>query len=133
GCNHIGRLNPDGSPDTNFASGVNGAIYSFAVQADGKILVGGSFSSLGSIPVTRINIGRLNPDGSVDGTFNPGADGTVNALALQVDGSILVGGGFAGLGGQNRSNLGRLSSTGNLDATFNPGVDGAVNSIVIQT
>ncbi len=59
------------------------------VQTDGKIVLGGAFSSLNG--VTRNHIGRLNPDGSLDTTFNPGANGDVDLLALQPDGKILVG------------------------------------------
>ncbi len=48
---------------------------SLAVQADGKILVGGYFTTLGG--QTRNNIGRLNADGTVDTSFNPGAEETM--------------------------------------------------------
>ena len=41
--NHIARLNPDGTLDTAFNPNANGTVYSIAVQADGKILVGGVF------------------------------------------------------------------------------------------
>ena len=131
--NHLGRLNSDGSPDTNFVSGVNGTVSSLAVQPDGKLLVGGSFVALGATPVARTNLGRLNSDGSVDAGFTPAADGPVNALALQTNASILVGGNFTTLGGQARTNLGRLNSSGVLDAAFVPGANGAVNTIVVQT
>ena len=60
-----------------FDPGANGVIYAMAVQPDGKIIVGGQFSLLGGggtgvFPLNRI--ARLNPDGSVDGSFNPGRD-----------------------------------------------------------
>jgi len=42
-----------------------------AVQTDGKILVGGWFTTLGG--QSRTNIGRLNADGTLDTSFNPGA------------------------------------------------------------
>ena len=42
--NHIARLNPDGTLDTAFNPNANGTVYSIAVQADGKILVGGAFT-----------------------------------------------------------------------------------------
>jgi hypothetical protein len=80
------------------------------VQADGKILVGGSFTLLGS--QLRNRIGRLNPDGSVDPDFDPDAENVVYALALQADGRILVGGGFITMGEQSRTNLARLNNTG---------------------
>ena len=54
------------------------------------------------------NLGRLNADGSVDATFNPGADSAVNVFAVEPDGSILVGGWFTNLAGAPRNYLGRL-------------------------
>jgi hypothetical protein len=80
------------------------------LQADGKILVGGGFTTLGG--QSRTNIGRLNADGTPDTSFNPGADRAVFSLALQADGKILVGGIFGTLGGQSRNYLGRLNNTG---------------------
>ena len=67
------------------------------VQPDGKILIGGDFTTLspnGGAAVTRNRIARLNPDGTLDTTFNPDANETVYAIALQADGKILVGGFF---------------------------------------
>jgi hypothetical protein len=98
--------------DTTFNPAVNSTVVSFALQADGKILVGGGFTTLGG--QSRSRIGRLNTNGTVDTTFNPGADGAVWSLALQADGKILVGGAFTTLGGQSRSYLGRLGNTGTL-------------------
>ena len=64
------------------------------VQPDGKILIGGDFTTLasnGGASVTRNRIARLNPDGTLDTAFNPNANGSINAIALQADGKILVG------------------------------------------
>jgi hypothetical protein len=86
-----------------------GSVISLAVQADGKILVGGNFTTLGG--QTRTNIGRLNADGTLDSAFNPGGNGYVYTLALQADGKILAGGAFSSLGGQARSDIGRLNNS----------------------
>jgi uncharacterized delta-60 repeat protein len=99
---HIGRLNPNGIVDQDFIPGADDLVYSFAVQADGRIIVGGNFAHLGGggTGVTpRANIGRLNPDGSIDPTFDPGANGSVRGLALQGDGHLVVGGTFTHIGG----------------------------------
>ena len=74
---------------------------SIAVQSDGKILVGGGFSSIGG--QTRNYIARLNADGTADMTFNPDANDAVISIALQADGKILVGGYFTSIGGQTRN------------------------------
>ncbi len=132
---HIGRLNADGSLDANFNPGADANVYTLAVQPDGKILVGGGFTTLGG--GTRNCIGRLNADGSLDTTFDPGAIDNVFAFALQPDGKILVGGSFTTLGGggigmTTRNRMGRLNADGSLDTTFDPGANGDVRTIVIQ-
>ncbi len=137
--NYLGRLNPDGSLDESFDPGANGLVSTIAVQNDGKILVGGSFTALGgggTGAATRNHIGRLNPDGTLDSSFNPGASGEVSAIVVQPDGKILVGGSFANLGGgigtTVRNHIGRLNPDGSLDADFNPGANGRVISIALQ-
>ncbi len=123
----MARLNPDGTLDPEFNPGRGGGIMgSLAVQADGKILIGGLFSS---------GLFRLNADGTLDERFNPGAAGgyssaPVFALAVQADGKILVGGGFSTLGGQPRTHIGRLNADGTLDEGFNPGTDSGMLSPV---
>ena len=106
---HVGRLNANGSLDTGFNPGASGPVLTLAVQADGKILVGGSFATLGGggSGTSRSDIGRLNADGSVDASFNPGANSNLNALAVQPDGKILVGGAFTMLGGGGTGTVSR--------------------------
>jgi uncharacterized delta-60 repeat protein len=127
-CNSIGRLNADGTAETMFNPGANTPVVSLAVQADGRILVGGEFTTLGG--QSRSCIGRLNADGTLDTGFNPGPGGgpgpSVDSLALQADGKILVGGDFTALGGQSRSCIGRLNADGTVDTSFDPGAGGAV-------
>jgi uncharacterized delta-60 repeat protein len=130
----IGRLNPDGSLDDTFTSAANGTVMALALQEDGKILIGGSFTALGvwendSLDqYPRHGIGRFNPDGSLDLTFNPGTAGTVvRSLAVQQDGRILVGGSFSLIGpggGMPRHNIARLNRDGSVDTTFDPGAGG---------
>src|SRR6266852_4801383 len=98
----IGRLNPDGTLDLSFNPGANDVVDALAVQADGKIVVGGFFTTLGgggSGTCVRNHIARVNPDGTLDMTFNPGANDRISAIALQPDGKILVGGNFTTCGG----------------------------------
>ncbi len=58
------------SADDGFNLGANSLVSTVAVQADGKLVVGGLFTTLGGQP--RSSIGRLNPDGTLDTAFNPG-------------------------------------------------------------
>lgn len=131
---NLARLNPDGSLDTGFNSGASGGtdstVYALAVQPNGKILVGGGFNYLGGL--TRNYLGRLNADGTVDGSYNPGANGRVDSFAMQADGKILVGGWFTTLGGQTRNRIARLNADGTLDSSFNPGANDRVFPVALQ-
>ncbi|MGD9579454.1 MAG: delta-60 repeat domain-containing protein, partial [Syntrophorhabdus sp.] len=57
------------SATDGFNPNANGCVYSIAVQPDGKVLVGGGFTTIGG--GTRNYIARLNADGSLDTGFNP--------------------------------------------------------------
>jgi uncharacterized delta-60 repeat protein len=105
---------------------------SIARQADGKMLIVGSFANVGS--ATRTGIARLDADGSVDASFvDAGIDGYVTTVAVEADGTILVGGDFTEVGGQPRHSLARLNADGTLDATFaDPGFNGDVEAIAVQ-
>src|SRR5439155_548669 len=136
--NRIGRVNASGTLDTGFNPGENSTVQALAVQADGKIVAGGSFTTLGNSGTTARNrIGRLNLDGTVDTGFDPGANRPVRALAVQADGRILVAGDFTTLGGGGtgttvRNRIGRLNADGTLDTSFNPGANLAVLALAIE-
>ncbi|MFN7155716.1 MAG: IPTL-CTERM sorting domain-containing protein, partial [Acidovorax sp.] len=129
--NRIARLNADGTLDAGFNPDVpNGLVYSLAVQPDGKVLVGGAFTTLVGQPRNRI--ARLNADGTLDAAFNPDANNAVFSLAVQPDGKVLVGGSFTSVGGQMRNRIARLNADGTLDAGFNPGAGSTVLSVAVQ-
>ncbi len=136
--NRITRFNANGTLDTLFNPGADQRVDTIAVQADGKILVGGNFTGLGGGTGTtpRFHIGRLNSDGTVDQDFNPGANFPVYTIAAQADGRILVGGSFTTLGGGGsgatpRNFIGRLNVDGSLDP-FNPGAQSNVQGLAVQ-
>ena len=126
--NRIARLNVDGSLDATFnpgGSGANVVVRASTLQADGKIIIGGNFTSYNGTTINRI--ARLNVDGSLDATFNPGGSGAnayVWTTAVQADGKIIIGGHFTSYNGATRNYITRLNSDGSLDATFNPGGSG---------
>ena len=135
--NRIARLNPDGTLDATFVpdaglGGTNAAIYAMAIQSDGRIVIGGQFTSYNGTP--RNCIARLNVDGSLDATFDPGAGaagGTpsyLSAIAIQSDGRIVIGGLFNSYNGTPRNSIARVNSDGSLDVTFEPGA-GADNTL----
>ncbi|WP_144035926.1 delta-60 repeat domain-containing protein [Spirosoma fluviale] len=136
GRNYIARLNADGSLDTGFnpGTGANSNVYSMAVQGDGKILIGGTFTTYNG--TGRNYIARLNADGSLDTGFNPGTGPSSNvaSVAVQGDGKILIGGEFSTYNGTSRNRIARLNADGSLDTGFNPGTgaNSGVQSVAVQ-
>ena len=127
---YLARLNADSTLDTNFNAGgigPNGFVYGVAVQADGKILIGGLFTAYNGI--ARNRLARLNSDGSLDPSFVPAGSGPnnfVNSIAVQpTDGKILIGGYFSAYNNNTSAKyLARLNTDGSLDTTFNAGGTG---------
>src|SRR6185503_18579023 len=83
-----------GDVDLSFdpGSGVNGRVTAVVVQPDGKVIIGGAFSTVKGL--LRANLARLNADGSGDATFEPGGYNFVSSVALQPDGKVLVASAF---------------------------------------
>ena len=128
----ISRLNANGTVDSTFnvGNGVgNGAIYAAERQTDGKILIGGLFSSYNNF--ARNNVARLNIDGSLDMTFNPNTDGLgAEFFAIQPDGKIVVVGLFA----FSDAGIVRLNTDGTLDGSFNGrSVDDVGYTVAVQS
>jgi uncharacterized delta-60 repeat protein len=135
--NNIVRLTSTGLLDGSFnpGTGFNSIVNTTAIQTDGKILVGGVFTTFNGVTTNRIV--RLNTDGSIDATFNIGTgfNTTVNSIAIQADGKILVGGMFTTFNGITKNRIIRLNTDGTLDPTFNPGTgfNSTVSSMKIQS
>jgi len=130
--NKLARLNEDGTLDLTFtiSSGPNGLVKSIAIQTDGKIIIGGDFTSYNGIIKNKIT--RLNSDGSIDLTFNMGSGigfGNVKVIEIQPNGKILVGGSFYQYNGAPCNGLIRLNQNGTLDPTYNTGVSGSMSSV----
>jgi uncharacterized delta-60 repeat protein len=116
-------------------TGANGAVDCIAMQNNGKIIIGGSFSTYNKKNVNGIV--RLNNEGTIDSTFNQGTgfNGVVNSIVIQNDGKIIIGGNFSLYNGISRNNILRINSNGTLDSTFNIGVgtNSVINSIAYQS
>jgi uncharacterized delta-60 repeat protein len=133
---YVVRLEPDGSVDTGFNTGTgpNNYIRATAVQADGKALIGGFFTSFNGTPINRI--ARLNVDGTLDATFNigSGAAAPVYKIVVQPDGKIIVCGQFLSFNGVPVHNIVRLNADGTLDPAFSlSGADGAIRDAALQS
>ena len=115
------RLNTNGYIDTTFNNGTGLGFGASVIklQSDGKILVGGSFTSYSGVP--KNNIVRLNTDGYIDTTFNIGNGftfGGPTCIETQSDGKILVGGDFLFYSGVSKNRIIRLNTDGSIDNSF---------------
>ena len=143
------RLNPDGSVDPTFNVGTGvvddggtvGTAYTITVLPGGQILVGGAFVTFNGVGTAGLV--RLNADGSVDPTFNPGGAGItannygedVRSVAIPANGTILIGGHFSAYDGHAAGSVARLNADGTLDPAFNVGDgvdDGGVYALAVQ-
>ena len=128
--NRIVRINQNGSIDYTFSvgTGFNSTVLVSELQPDGKLILGGQFTSYNG--TARNRIVRLNTDGTIDNTFSVGTgfNATVNELILEPNGKILVGGQFTSYNGTTSNYIIRLNSDGSIDNTFVTGV-GADNII----
>jgi uncharacterized delta-60 repeat protein len=122
-------------PTFNIGSGFNDAVRANAIQPDGKIIVGGDFTSFDGVGINRIV--RLNSNGTLDLSFNSSAgfDAVVRTIAIQIDGKILVGGDFTSYNGVNRNGIVRLNNDGTIDNSFDAGLSVVeqVRTIAIQS
>ena len=132
------RLNSNGSKDSSFntGTGFNGEVTSIAIQNDGKIIVGGKFTTFNGIVEKRLI--RLNSNGTKDTSFNIGTgfNQEIKNIVVQSDEKILVGGAFTSFNGTSlSSSLIRLNPSGTLDNNFSTGdgFNGMINSISIQS
>jgi hypothetical protein len=123
-------------PDVPLMTG-GGQVHAIVVQADGKVIIGGSFALVNGVP--RRNLARLNSDGSLDTAWNPDPDGPVYALAL--DGTDLyVGGNFTFLGQENLRRLAAIDVASGQPALnqlvwrqgFNSDLNGPVKALAVD-
>jgi len=97
-ANTIIRLHPNGIRDTSFPTNnfvSQARINDIEIQSNGRIVVGGEFTSYGGVTVNRI--ARLNANGSLDTTFSVGTgfnQGEINKISILPDGKLLIGGRF---------------------------------------
>ncbi|HMJ90265.1 MAG TPA: Calx-beta domain-containing protein, partial [Candidatus Acidoferrum sp.] len=133
----IARLNPNGSLDLSFNPGggaIGGAVRALLLQADGKVVMGGSFTDVNGTP--RNYIARLNANGSVDASFDPGtgAEGAVFALDLAPNDRIVAAGDFNRFNGVSRNRITRLNSDGSTDPTINfgTGANSFIAAVLVQ-
>lgn len=141
----IARLNANGTLDTGFnvGAGTNDGVEDVKLQADGKILISGSFTSVNGTTIR--GVARLNTDGSVDTSFTPnGGNGAVTngsigglfpvyQMAVQNDGKILLNGGPTRFANEFHAGVVRLNTDGTPDSSFRSFINNWGTSVALQT
>lgn len=133
-ANHIVRLNIDGTVDNTFNTGTllgtnsSTSVYAIAVQSDGNILIGGSFTG---------GFRKVSPTGSqISASFSPGLGNFVRVIKIQSDDKVLIGRSSSRVNDTFQSSDGslrRYTSTGSLDGTFiSLTYNGGINDISID-
>ncbi len=135
----------NGTVDTGFTTGTGASggyhlqLYKVVPTSGDKVYIVGDFTYYNG--VFRSRMARLNADGSLDTTFDPGAGPTqgpvatgpipITCAAVQPDGRLVIGGWFTRIVDTPVQRLARILPTGALDATFDPGegpvVEGPLN------
>ena len=140
--NYITRLLTTGARDTGFSIGTGFGFstapipISLTIQSDGKILVGGTFTSYNG--TTQNYLTRLNTDGTRDTGFNlqgVGFNNGTRGIAVQSDGKIIVSGIFTTYNSATQNRLIRLNSDGTKDTGFSVGTgfNGGATAVAIQS
>ena len=153
-CNRLARLTADGILDAAFnaalGDGANGDVKVVAIEQNGGIILGGSFSTFAAANAPGIvrlhSTGSPNTGSPLTPSFDSGSTQRIETILIQDDGKILIGGSFrfpfaGGLGFSY--GIGRLHNNGQRDTTFSTGegmlykiegtYTGTVNSIVQTT
>ncbi|MEM7194419.1 MAG: hypothetical protein AAF402_05680 [Pseudomonadota bacterium] len=133
----VARFNSDGTIDTTFTADVFNersvtffAPVTMAVLSDGKLLIGGEFTSVDG--EAQSFLARLNTDGSLDTSYTPDVSSFVESIHIGIDGKTLIGGRFSTVNGVSRLSLARLNADGTLDTNFVPAAIDATVFVVRQ-
>jgi hypothetical protein len=104
------------------------------VTPKNQIVIGGSFTSINGY--SREYIARLNADGSLDTSFNPGlgVGSPVTAMALLPDGEVIISGAFTSFNGVGiAGGLALINTNGTLDTSFNPGTGPNITGVIVAS
>ncbi|GEP42198.1 autotransporter-associated beta strand repeat-containing protein [Brevifollis gellanilyticus] len=135
--NRIAVFNANGTLDLSVNPNANSDVRVFVRQSDGKIMVGGSFSTMSGVGRTRM--ARLNANITLDTSFGNTdiRNGEVRAIIPEdrdtdTPGfeSYAIAGTFTDIRGSgNRNRLARINADASL-AAFNPDANNAVQDMV---
>lgn len=128
----LALLDATGNIDLSFNLSLNNTVLDLALDHQGRILVGGNFTTLAG--QSRNRVARLNPNLTLDSSFNPGLgpNSTVNAISPLSDGSIAIGGEFTSVAGHSTSFVARLAENGAVDPDFVSATNGSVYDLAAE-
>lgn len=127
--------------DTTYMSAVgagagDAGILAMAIQADGKTVIGGSFTTWSGVSANGLV--RLNADGSRDTTFSTnigtgtGGTGYVADVVVHTDGTIYICGSFTSWNGVSANRVAKLNSNGTMVTSFSTNAGSAANNIAYR-
>ncbi|MEO5626383.1 MAG: delta-60 repeat domain-containing protein [Dokdonella sp.] len=128
---NLARLLPDGSLDPVWTASTDGRVNALAV-GNGAVYVGGFFINANGVPKYSLAKFAGSGEGALDPDWFPYPNYTVDALAVDPDGSVYAGGGFTQIGNQPHNHIVKIAGTGLgiADPTWNPSASGDVETIV---
>ncbi|MGB1711825.1 MAG: delta-60 repeat domain-containing protein, partial [Miltoncostaeaceae bacterium] len=133
----IAEVRANGALETGWFGYVDGpspVVNAIVRRSDEALIAGGAFTLAQT--TARGRIALFGTSGTVDAAWANGSgfDGTVEALALQGDGKVVVGGQFTAYDGTSRPRIARLNADGSLDTSFAPGAgfDAPVAAVAMQ-
>lgn len=115
-----GHLDPDFFPGPQ----IEGSVYAVAVQANGRIILGGDFRRIHGVACRWL--ARLHPNNDLDAEFTSSvaldgpAEGIVSDIVVLPNDKVLIAGDFLSIQGVARNGIARLHADGALDTTFDP-------------
>lgn len=130
--NRIAKILENGAIDPTFApgTGFNNTVNDIVILSDGRIAAGGTFQNFNGVGRNRLAI--IQPDGSLDQSFDAsgGANNTVQRIALQPDGKLLITGSFTAYDDTQRLRFARVNTDGSLDQSFVPNASIPSGSVI---
>jgi N-acetylneuraminic acid mutarotase len=112
-------------------AGLIGGVHALAVDGQGRVYVGGDFTQAGGVSAN--NVARFDPatnSWSALGagvSFSLGSGGEVNALAIDGQGRVYVGGDFTQAGGVSANNVARFDPATNSWSALGTGANNGVS------
>ena len=114
----------------------NGTVYAMA-RSGSTVYLGGDFTSLTNPAtgqsVARSHLAAVDAGTGAPASWNPGANGTVRALAVGSNSTVYAGGTFTSAAGADASRLAAITPTGRAVSGWKATANGTVNAILTDS